>query len=143
MKRVNSSYALTVLGVVILAAGLYLLKTIADPQGVMRALPYVCIGLGCGVFGHGMGEVISRRAIRNLPATAKRIEIEQKDERNVAIANRAKAKAYDMMVYVLGALMLIFALIGIEMVVLLLLVISYLFIIGYGIYFRHRFEKEM
>ncbi len=104
MKKSISSYFITVLGVGLFAIGLYFIKTIEDPQGLLRGLPYICVGLGCGIFGHGMGEIIVRNAKKNNPAASKQLEIEMKDERNLAIANRAKAKAYDMMVFVLGAL---------------------------------------
>lgn len=143
MKRTISSYFLIIVGLALLAAGLYFIKTIEDPEGMLRALPYICVGLGCGVFGHGMGEIISQRAVKNSPAIAKQIEIDKKDERNVAIANRAKAKAYDMMVFVFGALMLAFALMGIDIVEVLLLVLAYLIVIGYGVYFRFKYDKEM
>ena len=74
---------------------MYLIKTSNDPQGVMRTLPYVCIGVGCGLFGHGMGNVISERAINSAPELKKKLDIEKNDERNVAIANKAKGKAFD------------------------------------------------
>lgn len=143
MKKTISSYFLTIVGVGLLAGGLYFIKTIEDPQGMLRALPYICVGLGCGIFGHGMGEIISRRAMKHNPAAAKQLEIDKKDERNLAIANRAKAKTYDMMVFVFGALMLAFALMGIDLTAVLLLVFTYLFILGYGAYYRFRYEKEM
>lgn len=143
MKKTISSYFLTIVGVGLLAGGLYFIKTIEDPQGMLRALPYICVGLGCGIFGHGMGEIISRRAMKNNPAAAKQLEIDKKDERNLAIANRAKAKTYDMMVFVFGALMLAFTLMGIDLTAVLLLVFAYLFILGYGAYYRLRYDKEM
>lgn len=58
-----------------------------------------------------MGEIILQSAMKSDPAAAKQLEIDKKDERNLAIANQAKAKAYDMMVFVFGALMLSFALV--------------------------------
>ncbi|GKX67582.1 DUF6442 family protein [Inconstantimicrobium mannanitabidum] len=143
MKKNITNYFAVALGLLLLCIGLYLIKTIIAPQGIMRALPYVCVGLGCGIFGHGMGEVISRRTFKNHPDVEKQIKIEKQDERNVAIGNCAKAKAYDMMIYVFGALMLTFALMGIDMAAVLLLVSAYLFVIGYGIYYRCKFDKEM
>ena len=95
MKKERFDYITTVIGVVLLAAGLFLVKTLDNPRGFMLALPYVCIGIGCGVFGHGIGNVISSKATRNSPDIQKKLDIEQKDERNIIIANRAKAKAYD------------------------------------------------
>ncbi len=143
MKKTISSYFLTIVGVGLLVGGLYFIKTIEDPQGMLRALPYICVGLGCGIFGHGMGEIIVQSAMKKDPAAAKQLEIDKKDERNLAIANRAKAKAYDMMVFVLGALITAIALMAIDLIVVLLLVFAYLFILGYCSYYRVKYYKEM
>lgn len=143
MKKSVTAYVLVVAGLILLAGSLYLIKTTPDPQGLMRTLPYICIGLGTGMFGGGMGELIGRRALKNSPAVAKQIEINKHDERNIAIATRSKAKAYDMMVFVFGALMLAFALMETELTVVLLLVFAYLFTIGYGVYYRFKYDREM
>ncbi|MEA4932732.1 MAG: hypothetical protein VB071_03970 [Lawsonibacter sp.] len=142
MKK-SKDFALTVIGLVLLAIGLYLAKTVSNPQGIMKALPYVLIGVGCGAFGQGMGNIIARKAVKNAPEIEKQMEIARKDERNVAIANRSKANAYDIMVYVYSALMLAFALMGTDMAVILLLVFAYLFIVGCSIYYRCKYNKEM
>lgn len=143
MKSKITNYATIILGLLLLVVGLSLIKISNDPQGVIRALPYVCIGIGCGLFGHGMGNVISERAINSDPELKKKLDIEKNDERNVAIANRAKGKAFDMMTFVFGALMLSFALIGIDMVAVLLLVFAYLLVHGFALYYRFKFDKEM
>ncbi|WP_324823045.1 DUF6442 family protein [Sinanaerobacter sp. ZZT-01] len=143
MKKNASTYLLTISGLLLLGIGLYLIKTLVDPQGILRALPYVCVGLGCGIFGHGMGELISLKAMKGHPDLEKQLKIDKNDERNIAIANRAKAKAYDMMLFVFGALMLSFALMEVDLTLILLLVFSYLFIAGYGIYYRIKYDKEM
>lgn len=143
MKSKITKYTTIILGLLLLAIGLYLIKTIGDPQGIMRALPYICIGIGCGLFGHGMGNVISERAINSYPELKRQLDIEKNDERNVAIANRAKGKAFDMMTFVFGALMLSFALMGIDMVAVLLLVFAYLLVHGFALYYRFKFDKEM
>ncbi|MBW7475777.1 hypothetical protein K0T92_13565 [Paenibacillus oenotherae] len=143
MNKPVSSYLITFAGVAILAVGLYFIKTIEDPQGWLRALPYICVGLGAGMFGHGMGEIMNRYVMKHNPAAAKQLEIEKNDERNLAIANRAKAKAYDMMIFVFGALITALALMDIDLTMVLLLVCAYLFIVGYGTYYRFRYFKEM
>ncbi|OMF92592.1 hypothetical protein [Paenibacillus sp. FSL R7-0337] len=143
MKKSVTTYLLVIAGLLLLAGSLYLIRTVQDPQGIMRTLPYICIGLGSGVFGSGMGELIGQRALKQSPATAKELEINKNDERNIAIATRAKAKAYDMMVYIFGALMLALALMETELTVVLLLVFAYLFTIGYGIYYRFKYDREM
>lgn len=143
MKSKITNHATIIIGLLLLAVSLYLIKTSNDPQGIMRTLPYVCIGIGCGLFGHGMGNVISERAINSYPELKRQLDIEKNDERNVAIANRAKGKAFDMMTFVFGALMLSFALMGIDMVAVLLLVFAYLLVHGFALYYRFKFDKEM
>jgi hypothetical protein len=143
MKKNRMDYIITAAGILLLGLGLFLVKAITDPQGIMRALPYICVGIGCGAFGHGMGNIINRKALKNNPEIQKQKEINKNDERNVAIGNRAKAKAYDMMVFVFGALMLSYALMGIDMIAVLLLVFAYLFVIFFGLYYRFKYDKEM
>ncbi len=142
MKKHGLQTALGILGLVLLAAGLYLVKTIAEPQGIMRALPYVCIGIGCGLFGQG-GPEPSSATFTKVSRLQKQKEIEVNDERNHEISNRSKAKAYDAMVFVFGALMPSFALMNVDVVVVLLLVFAYLFVVGIGIYYRCKLEKEL
>lgn len=130
-------------GLVLVGAGIFLVTAIPNPQGLLLALPYVGIGVGCGTFGYGAGDAISMRALKNNPELQKELEIAQTDERNVAIADRAKAKAFDVMLYIFGALMLSFSLMNIELAAILLLVFAYLLVVGLSVYYRVKLEKEM
>ncbi|MDQ6421422.1 hypothetical protein RB620_18505 [Paenibacillus sp. LHD-117] len=143
MRKIIPFYFLAVAGAALLAVGLYFIKTMEDPQGMLRALPYIFVGLGCGMFGHGMGEIVLRHAMMKAPAAAKQLEIDKNDERNTAITNRAKAKAYDMMVFVLGALITALALMATDIIMVLLLVFAYMIILGYNSYYRFKYFKEM
>ena len=133
----------TVVGILLAAIGFVLLRRYADSQGVMAVLPFVCIGVGCGAFGHGMGGMLSRKALKGSPDLQKQLEIEQKDERNIAISNSAKGKAFDIMLFVYGALMLPFALMQVDLAAILLFVFCYLLVLGCSIYYRVKYEKEM
>lgn len=139
----KANYLIILLGVILAALGLTLIRTTVNPQGILRALPYVCIGLGSGLFGHGMGEVLCDRALRSSPEIKRNLEIEQQDERNIAIANRAKGRAFDQMTFIFGALMVSFALMGVELTAVLLLVFAYLLVQGFALYYRFKFEREM
>lgn len=139
----KANYLLILLGVILAVLGLTLIKTTVNPQGMLRALPYVCIGLGSGLFGHGMGEVLCDRALRGSPEIKHALEIEQQDERNIAIADRAKGRAFDQMTFIFGALMVSFALMGVELAAVLLLVFAYLLVQGFALYYRFKFEREM
>ena len=142
-KHAGWDYIVGSAGLVVLAAGWILLKRFGGDPGFLGTLPYLCIGVGCGAFGHGMGGILSRAAVRKHPELQREIEIEQTDERNVAIANQAKAKAFDAMLFIFGALMLSFALMQVELAAILLLVFAYLLVAGLGVYYRCKLEKEM
>ena len=142
MKQAKN-IGLSLLGFVLIGAGIYMIRTVSDPQGIMRALPFLLVGFGCGNFGHGLGDLLAKKAVQSDPAMARQLEIAQTDERNVMIGSMAKAKGYDMMTYVFGALMVAFALMGAPWTVIIPMVIAYLFVHGYAIYFRVKLEKEM
>ena len=93
---------------------------------------YLCLGLGAGALGHGAGALLQRAALKDAPDIQRRIEIEAADERNIALANRAKAKAYDAMIYIFSAVMLVFALMRVDCAAVLLLVAAYLAVVGVG-----------
>lgn len=144
MKNKNiKALGFAALGLIMAVVGLVLLKTIHESQGIMQAFPFVLIGIGCGIFGHNLGGMISVKVQKKYPEEAKRIEIEQKDERNMAISNKAKAKAYDIMIYVYSTIMLVSALMGVDWIFIIIMVVSYLFIVLTGVYFRWKYEKEM
>lgn len=92
MKSKIANSVAMILGLCLLAIGLFLLKTIADPQGVMLALPYVCIGVGCGLFGQGMGNLISQRALRSDPELKKKLDIEKKMSAILQLQTRPRAR---------------------------------------------------
>ena len=110
---------------------------------VMRTLPFICLGVGAGLLGNGIAQLMQRRALQKDPELARRQEIEVGDERNIRLAEGAKARAFDLMVFVFGALMLVFALMQVDLVAILLLVGAYLLVQGYAVYCRIRLEKEM
>ena len=146
IKHKNSkakNYITIIAGLIILLSGLFLLKTPDEILTSLKAFPYIIICLGCGIFGHGIGNMISNNALKNYPDILKELSVEQTDERNVIICNTAKAKAYDMMIFILGSLLIALALMKIDISVVLIIAGAYLFITGYGIYYRIKFEKEM
>lgn len=130
-------------GLLLGIVSLFILRHYDPAEGVMAVLPFVCLGIGCGAFGHGMGDLLSRKALESDPKLARSLAIERQDERNIALANRAKGKAFDIMIYVYGALLVSFGLMGVALAPLLLLVFAYLLVVGCSIYYRVKYDKEM
>ena len=128
---------LPLFGLLLCVAGAVLLKN----GGLATPLPYVLLGVGCGLFGQGAGALIFQKILQSAPETERSLRIERNDERNVTLANRAMA--YDLMSVIFGALMVSFALMGVELTAVLLLVAAYLSVHGYAIWCRCKLEKEM
>lgn len=85
-KNKISDKMLTAIGLVLLIAGLLIIR-LCDIGN--QSAPYLCVGLGCGIFGQGLGELITRRTEKGQPELAHRREIEENDERNLALRDRA------------------------------------------------------
>jgi Ca2+/Na+ antiporter len=131
------------IGLIIFGAGGCLVITLKNPQGVMQTLPYVCIGVGSGVSGSGIGRIVSLKRQKKNPDFERQMEIEKKDERSIAISNRAKAKAYNTMIYVFAALLLTFALMRVNKAAVLLLVAAYIIVIASNVYWHFKYSKDM
>lgn len=143
MKERTWNWIKIIGGILLGIFSLFALRHYDHAEGVMAVFPFVCLGIGCGAFGHGMGDLLSRKALENDPELARSLAIEQQDERNIALANRAKGKAFDIMIYVYGALLVSFGLMGVALAPLLLLVFAYLLVVGCSVYYRVKYEKEM
>ena len=140
MKQRTRDIIKVCLGILLAAAGFLLLQRPSEAQGILAVLPFVCIGVGCGLFGHGAGDLLSLRALKGAPEIQKQLEIEQNDERNVTLA---KGKAFDIVLYLNGALMVSFVLMQAETAVILLFTAAYLFVLGCFVYYRVKYEREM
>lgn len=145
MKRYKMGryVVLAAVGVALFAVGLALIFLNPDAEGMMTTLPYLCVGVGSGLFGGNLGTALRNRKMIHDPQAAKQLEIAQKDERNRAIRDKAKAKAYDMMIFVFAAVLLAFTLMGVDPYVVLILVAVYLFFIFTNVYFAIKYNKEM
>ncbi len=143
MKNKTFDYMISIGGIILFVIGLYLVRSLESPQGAMKAFPYICIGIGAGLFGHSQGNIITENIFAKNPDMAKQFEIDANDERNRMIANRAKAKAFDLMIYVYGAIMLTLSLMGVKLTAVLISVAAYLLVVGYYLYYQLRYQREM
>jgi len=142
-NKIGRYVFLSVIGFVIFGAGLVLIKLLPETDGILKTLPDICVGLGAGIFGGNLGTAIKNKTVLKNPQAAKQIEVEQKDERNQAIGNMAKARAYDLLIYVYAAMLLAFNFMQVDMYVILTLVAVYLFFVFANVYFLTKYHKEM
>ena len=144
MNKNKSGLAALLIGLALLVGAWLLLRLCPDLDATSwRVVPFLALGVGCGVFGTGAGELLAAQAMKKHPELQKQNEIARKDERNVALGNAAKAKGYDLMTYAFGAMLLFSALMEADLILTLVMVAVYLFIQFYTLWQRFRLEKEM
>ncbi|MEW6242752.1 MAG: hypothetical protein AB1497_00475 [Bacillota bacterium] len=134
---------LSAIGLAVLVAGVVLAKSMPDAQGITKTLCYIFIWIGAGILGWNLGTAIQHHLLKKDQETAGRIEIEQKDERNNAINARAKAKAYDLMLMVFGALIFAFGLMKVTVSTVIACAVAYLFVVVSYVYYLIKYQKEM
>lgn len=140
----NKKYIIIlIIGIIMLLVAGYLLMVFPKTERVTRTIPFVLIGIGSGAIGHAIGFLIKSRLVGGDKELQESIEIEEKDERNIAIMSLAKSKAYDAMTLLFGGLLLIFAIMEVEVAVIILLVAAYLIVHAIALFYRFKFDKEM
>lgn len=132
----------TLLGLLLVVPGAVILKQNLLPQKSLEAIPYIMIGIGCGAFGQGIGELLRIRALKNSPKIRKKLEIEENDERNIFIVHEAKSRAFDFMTFAFSSTLLALGLMKADFVVLIILVCLFLAIQFYAIYLSNKFSRE-
>jgi len=140
VKKNKKSLTFILAGALLAGIGIFLGE---DSQGTILVLLNICIGLGAVLLGHGMTNIMIEKAIKNKPNIKEQIEIDENDERNIMISNRAKAKTYDMLILIFPGLTAFLGLMEVDLKVILVFVFAFIFSLIYGIYFRFKYDKEM
>ncbi|HOO76033.1 MAG TPA: hypothetical protein PLS66_12125 [Tepiditoga sp.] len=141
MNTKKKGYLLSVLGIALIFTALYFFINFRSTENSLFNLTYILLGIGSGIFGHGLGElIIVYSKNQNLK---KSINIQKNDERTIAINNLSKAKAYDVMIYIFSALIMIMAFMNINPVAVIISVSAYLFIIFTNVFYKIKYNKEM
>ncbi|MFA9380686.1 MAG: DUF6442 family protein [Acetanaerobacterium sp.] len=109
----------------------------------LKNLSGVCIGAGAGLFGVSAGQIISLLITQRNPEMMKRQQVEENDERNALIRDKAKGKGFDAMSVIFGIAMLTCVLLDADIAVILVMVAAYLGAHGVSFYYLVRYSKEM
>lgn len=136
-KRLMLYALMLLLGVVILAAGLFGLDESA------KTVSGMCIGIGAGLVGMNVAHFIIGFYYKRHPAAQKQSVIEANDERNITITDKSKAKAFDLTIKLLILIPFLLILADSPLWMTLSAVGVYLFGYGAQIYYTIRLNKEM
>ncbi len=103
----------------------------------------VCIGAGAGLTGLSLASLITSVIMLRHPEHLRRQQIEETDERNAIINDKAKGKGFDAMSFIYGTAMLICVLLDVSLAVILVMVTAFLAVYGVQIYYLAKYSKEM
>ena len=142
-KNVIKEWFLTFVGIGLVVVGFLLHKYSLSTDKMIVTIPYIFIGVGCGIFGHSMDNLIKYFSTKNHKELERRIQIDKNDERNILIAEKSKAKAYDLMIYLFVSILIILSLMGVDKLAIIMIVAIYLSIQIYALYWRSKFENKM
>lgn len=109
-----------ILGLLLATAGIVL--QFMDYESLNTAVPGVLMGIGSGMLGGCLAGLIKQRETKKNPELAHQKEIEGKDERNVFILDKAKSKAFSVMLYIYCGMLLLFTLLNVGTAVILICV---------------------
>jgi len=126
------------LGIGIALAGEFFIK-----GEELKTVSGLCIGIGACLFGLSIANLFQLRFEQKNPAIAKIKEIEEKDERNIAIRNCAKAKAADITQYLIILLTFIAILLQAPLWIVFVAIGVYLSYNILSLYYISKFSKEM
>lgn len=105
MKKKPKSY-IFFLGIALFALGLLLRVLLAEEEGAALSLPYVLLGVGTGITGVGAVNLYKLRLLRENPEKARQLEIEEMDERNIRLREKAGYASWYVTLFALAALSL-------------------------------------
>lgn len=136
-KRLIWKVSLLLLGIGLIGAGIFLLSDARE------AITGVCIGIGAALVSRSMVDILLLRYYEKHPELKKQQKIEKYDERMVAIRNKAKAKVFDIMVYVL--MVLPFLMILAELALWMVLTVIGIYLSAYFllVYLTIQYSKKM
>ena len=140
---INQKYVVLVTSILTVILGFVFYVVFDEIEGFLIAGPYVMIGVGCGVAGGIGGDLLSKRASKKNIDLMESIRIEQNDERNIQIKNKAKAKVLDMIMYLLGPIYIGLAFLSINLTPILVLIVLNIAGIFYMTYLISKYNKEM
>lgn len=104
----------------------------------------LCIGLGAALASLNVSFIVGNRMYSKQPPKLKRQrEIEASDERFIAIRNKAKAEAYDKLIYIMVAVPFVMIIFSLPLWMILAVIAFYVFGYGLQLYYIMRYNKIM
>lgn len=108
MRKQSIYYAFLFAGLILLAVGLLLKFLNSTVEDVILSLTFIMIGLGAGLIGASLAKILVESMIKRDPVLAKQYEINEKDERNVRLREKAGYASWYMTLLMLALITFVF-----------------------------------
>ena len=142
-KGVRTAYILLIIGLMLVIVSAISFYFFSSERFAYTVVSYAIFGGGFGLLGDGIGRLNAARLEKKDPERMKIINIEKNDERNIAIDEKARAKAYTLSIYLFSAALVILAIMRVELKALLIVLCADLIVMIYSLYIRLKLYKEM
>ena len=109
----------------------------------VKAVAGILLGIGAGLVGMSFANLYMKHYEDKHPEIKKQNEIDYKDERNASIRNKAKAKAGDIIQWLIIGMVYILIIIDAPLWVSLIPVGIFLLYHILGTYYMSKYQKEM
>ncbi len=137
----NKNMIIIVSGIILILFAVWFM-TSSDALGLGYRISGILFGIGSGALGAGIANIYSNNIYKKNPQLAKKMKIEQNDERNIVIKNKAQAKAGTIIVYLIYILAMVMSALGCKLwMILSLLSVN----LVYGlcvVFFTNKFNKQ-
>lgn len=137
MLSKKSNIILTIIGLILLIAGFIL--RVNSPKELHSSM----VALGISLAGVGLAELFYKKVESKNPDLEYKNKVEFEDERNTMIRNKAKARAGDIVQWMIIGIAYITMLMGTSLWITLGIVLVFLSYNFIGLYLMDRYQKKM
>jgi len=140
MKLLKNKDFLCIIGIIAGVAAFVLSWFLRENE--IRVLSGLLIGVGVFLFSYSLSTLLNRKIALKHPEATRKKDIEVNDERNILIKAKAGARTNTILFYIISVVCFIFALLGAELYVViimaLLILLNAALYIGYVNYYGKR-----
>ena len=137
------TYTFIIMGLLLIIGSIIALYFFRDEKSAYTVISFTVFGCGFGLLGDGIGRLNAARLEKKDPERMKLFNIEKNDERNIAIDEKARAKAFTLSQYLFPAVLVALVIMKVDIKALIPVVAADLLVLAYSLYIRQKLYKEM
>ena len=134
---------LVIVGVFLVLASMFVFFFVKGENFTYTVISFSIFGGGFGLLGDGLGRLNMARIAKKDPEKMKEFNIEKNDERNISIDEKARAKAFSLMIYLFSIVLVVLAIMRIDIKALFIVLAAYMIVLMYCLIIKLKLYREM